>query len=77
VAREVRHQEGGPDQVAPEVAQFDPPELAAGLAGGVDVLHAIAPTDLRREQIRRGLDLLLQEPAECLGIVHDALILLP
>jgi hypothetical protein len=76
VTREVRHQEGGPDQIAPEVAQLDSPELAAGLAGAVEVLHAIAPMDLRREQIGRGLDLLIEEAAELLGVVHDPLILL-
>src|SRR5512143_2247983 len=76
VAREVGHQEGGPDQIAPEVAEFDPAELPAGLAGGVDVFHAIAPADLRREQLGGGLDLVIQEPAELLGVIDDLLILL-
>jgi hypothetical protein len=75
-AREVRHQEGGSDQIAVEVTELDPPEFAAGLAGPVDILHAIAPADLRREQFGRGLDRLIQGPAEGFGVVYDPLILL-
>src|SRR5512142_2467793 len=72
-AREVGHQEGGPDQIAPEVAQFDPPELPAGLAGGVDVFHAIAPPDLRWEQIGRRLDLSVEAGPELRRVIHDPL----
>jgi hypothetical protein len=53
---------------------LDPPELPAGLAGGVDVLHAVTPLDLRREEFGRGIDLLIQELAERLGVVHDLLV---
>jgi hypothetical protein len=42
----------------------------------VDVLHAVAPADLRREEFGRGLDPPVQEPAELLGVAHDLLILL-
>jgi hypothetical protein len=76
VGREVGHYEGGSDQRGLEVTEFDPPEFDAGLAGGVDVLHAIAAADLRREELGRGRDLLIEEPAEGLGVVDDLLILL-
>src|SRR5512135_2150783 len=75
-AGQVRHQKAGADEIALEVAEFDPAELPAGLSGGVDVLHAVAPADLRREQLGYGLDLMIQEPAELLGVVDDLLILL-
>jgi hypothetical protein len=76
VAGQVGHQERGPDQVALEVAEFDPAEFAAGLAGAVEVLHAVAPPDLRREQFRRGLDVPVQEVTEPPGVAHDLLVLL-
>jgi hypothetical protein len=75
-AREVGHEEGGPDQVALAVAQLDASELGAGLAGGVGVLHAITPADLGWEQLGRRLDLLIEEPAEALGVARGLLILL-
>src|SRR5512143_1382848 len=77
VAREVGHQEGGPDQITPEVAEFDPPELPTGLAGPVDILHAIAPPDLRWEQVGRGLDLPVEPGPELGRVIDDPLILLP
>src|SRR5512147_1413033 len=55
---------------------YDPAKLPAGLAGGVEVLHAIAPADLRREQIRRRLDLPVEAGAELRRVTHDPLILL-
>jgi len=56
------------------VSEFDPPELAAGLAGRVDVFHAVTPHDLRREEFGRGLDLSIQELAELRRVAHDPLI---
>src|SRR6185503_13804634 len=76
VAGQVGHQERGPDQVALEVAELDPAEFAAGLSGAVDVLHAVAPPDLRREQFGSGFDVPAQEDAEPLGVAHDLLVLL-
>jgi hypothetical protein len=76
VAGQIRHQEGGSDQNALEVAKFDPPEFAAGLAGGVEILPAVTPPDLRREQVGGGLEVSVQEVAEEHGVVHDLLILL-
>src|SRR5512142_2247597 len=75
VAREVGHQEGGPDQIAPEVAQFDPPELPAGLAGGGEVFHAIAPADLPPEQLRRRLDLPVEPGPALRRVIRAAPIL--
>src|SRR4051794_1944623 len=64
------------DEIALAVAEVDPAELAAGLAGGVDVLHAVAVVDLRREQLGRRLDLPAEELSEEYRIIHDPLILL-
>ena len=57
------------------IAEFDPAELVAGLAGRVGVLHAVAPADLGREQLGRLLDPLIQELAELLRVVHGPLVL--
>jgi hypothetical protein len=75
-AGQVGHQEGRTDQITLEIAKLDPPEFPAGRAGGVEVFHAVAPLDLRREQFRRRFDLLVQVRSELLGIVDDLLILL-
>jgi hypothetical protein len=56
------------------VSQFDPAELVAGLAGGIDVLHAITPADLGGKEFGCGLDLLIEELAELLRVVHDPLV---
>ena len=75
-AGQVRHEERGADQVAVEVTQFDPAELAASLAGKIQVPHAIAPVDLGREKFGRRLDVLIDEATERLGVITDLLVLL-
>lgn len=75
-AGEIGHQERGMDRIALVVAKVDAAEPVAGLAGGVDVLHAIALVDLRREQLGHGPDLPVEELPEEGRVIDDPLVLL-